>query len=138
MPRRALRRLFDRAITIGSDALLDRKKSRFMAPNSKYAYVSMQRAIEDSGGQLNQKKSAVWLIVGAARVREGGAYTDAEMELGGRLKQVREGAPMRGVVAFGQEAPHVTARGVTDQCARERAEAARGYLRAIVKLLGAE
>ena len=32
-----------------SDALIDRKKIRFMGQNAKYAYVAMARAIEDSG-----------------------------------------------------------------------------------------
>ena len=34
---------------IDCDALIDRKQTRFMGDNCKYAYIAMERAIEDSG-----------------------------------------------------------------------------------------
>ena len=34
---------------INPDEFIDRKQTRFMGDNCKYAYISMQRAIEDSG-----------------------------------------------------------------------------------------
>ena len=40
-----------------SDALIDRKKMRFMGQNAKYAYIAMERAIEDSGLKPEQYQS---------------------------------------------------------------------------------
>ena len=40
-----------------SDELIDRKKIRFMGQNSKYAYIAMQRAIEQSGLTPEQYES---------------------------------------------------------------------------------
>ena len=34
---------------IDADALIDRKQLRFMGDNCKYAYLAMERAIQDSG-----------------------------------------------------------------------------------------
>jgi len=36
-------------VTFDCDALIDRKQRRFMGQNAKYAFVAMQKAIEDSG-----------------------------------------------------------------------------------------
>jgi 3-oxoacyl-(acyl-carrier-protein) synthase len=54
--------------TFDCDELIDRKKIRFMGQNSKYAYIAMQRAIEDSGLKPEEYESTprVGGIIGQA------------------------------------------------------------------------
>merc|ERR1719472_729572 len=54
--------------TFDCDPLIDRKKIRFMGQNAKYAYISMLRAIEDSGlmPEMYESKPRVGGILGQA------------------------------------------------------------------------
>jgi len=78
--------------TFDCDPLIDRKKSRFMGQNAKYAYVSMLRAIEDAGlkpedyecnprvgGILGQADSSAVDIIDTAKAVEAGKSVRAKI-----------------------------------------------------------